>query len=79
MTLAKKSQAPKNKTQTNPNDPNSKFQTKTTSTCCLDGIIAGRPGFMKRYDRNLEKVLVIEYWNLIFTCPVKSFFWGLVE
>jgi len=45
-------------------------QTKVSSTDLPDGIITGRPGFVKRYDRSVVKVLVIEYWNLVFICDL---------
>jgi len=57
----RKFQAPKSKSQTNPNDPNSKFQTNNPSTVVPDGIITGRAGFAKRCDTTVVNVLVIEY------------------
>jgi hypothetical protein len=56
-----KSQAPKTKYQTNPNDPNSKFQTNNPSTVVPNCTITGRAGFTKRCDTTVVNVLVIEY------------------
>jgi hypothetical protein len=47
--------------QTNPNDPNSKFQTNELSTVVPSVIITGRPRFAKRCGTTVVSVLVIEY------------------
>jgi hypothetical protein len=57
----RKFQAPKTKSQKNPNDTNPKFQTKNPSTVVPNGVINDRPGFAKRCDKTLMTVLVIEY------------------
>jgi hypothetical protein len=47
--------------QTNPNDPNSKFQTNNPFTVVSNCIITGRLGLAKRCDTTVVNVLVIEY------------------
>jgi hypothetical protein len=54
-----KLQAPRTKYQTNPNNPNSKFQTTNPSTVVLNCIISGRTGVAKRCDTTAVNVLVI--------------------
>ena len=65
----RKFQAPKSKSQTNPNDPNSKFettelvagQTKRLLTVGPNGMINGGPEYPKYWDTASARVLVIEY------------------
>ena len=55
-----KIQAPKTKSQTNPNDLNSKSQTTDPSTDLPNDITSGSPGRAKQGDANLVNILVIE-------------------
>jgi hypothetical protein len=73
-----KFQAPKTKFQTNPNDPNSKFQTNDLSTVVPNGIITGRLRFEKRCDSTAVNVLVIEYCNLRFICNLVLEIWDFI-
>jgi hypothetical protein len=65
----RKLQAPKNKSQTNPNDPNSKFetaelvagQTKRLLTVGGNGMINDGPEYPKCRDTASARVSVIEY------------------
>jgi len=65
----RKFQAPKNKSQTNPNDPNSKFetaelvaeQTKRLPTVGPNGMINGGPEYPKCWNTASARVSVIEY------------------
>ena len=59
--LTKKSQAPNTKFQINPNDPNSKIQTKDPASNAPNGIIPGSPDFTSWRAAILASVLVIEY------------------
>ena len=70
-----KFQAPKTKFQTNPNDPNSKFQTHDPPAFVPNGIITGRVGIAKRYGPPAVNVLVIGYWNLRFICNLVLAIW----
>ena len=56
-----KSQAPKSKFQTNPNDPNSKFQTHDSPAFMPIGIFAGAKGFVQRCGPTAVNVLDIGY------------------
>jgi hypothetical protein len=58
---SRKFQAPKIKTQTNPNDPKSKFQTNVPIVVVLNDIITGWPGFKKHCYAVAENFLDIEY------------------
>jgi hypothetical protein len=77
--LNEKFQAPKNKTQINPNDRNSKLQTSDQSADMPNRVIKGIPAFAAQMDATVVSVLVIEYWNLRFICNLVLEIWDFID
>ena len=61
-----KIQAPKTKSQTNPNNPNSKFQTNDPPAGIPNDIIAGKPGYENRCDITKNFGESFGHWILEF-------------
>jgi hypothetical protein len=64
--------------QTNPNGPNSKFQTIDPFAIIPAKTRAVQSGFAKRCHTAVEDVLVIEFWKLGFICNLVLEIWDLI-
>ena len=82
----RKFQAPKNKSQINPNDQNSKFettelvagQTKRLPIVGPNGMINAGPEYPKRWDTASVRVSVIDYWKLRFIWYLVLEIWNFI-
>jgi hypothetical protein len=73
-----KFQVPNTKNQTNPNEPNSKFQAFDQPSVVSNKLITIRSGSETRGNTTIADVLVIDHWNLRFICILVLDIWVFI-